>query len=33
MIVTDKFVFVHLPRTGGTFVTDMIMKFFRQHVR
>jgi hypothetical protein len=28
MIVTDKFVFVHLPRTGGTFVTDMIMKFF-----
>ena len=28
MIVTDKFAFVHLPRTGGTFVTDMIMKFF-----
>jgi hypothetical protein len=28
MIVTDKFVFVHFPRTGGTFVTDMIMKFF-----
>jgi hypothetical protein len=28
MIVTDKFVFVHLPRTGGTFVTDVIMKFF-----
>lgn len=28
MIVTDEFVFVHLPRTGGTFVTDMIMKFF-----
>jgi hypothetical protein len=28
MIVTDKFVFVHLPRTGGTFVTEMIMKFF-----
>jgi hypothetical protein len=28
MIVTDKFVFIHLPRTGGTFVTDLIMKFF-----
>ncbi len=28
MIATDKFVFVHFPRTGGTFVTDMITKFF-----
>ncbi len=28
MIVTDKFVFVHLPRTGGTFVCDVIRKFF-----
>jgi hypothetical protein len=28
MIVTDKFVFVHLPRTGGTFVAEIIMKFF-----
>ncbi len=28
MIVTDKFVFVHFPRTGGTFITDVIMKFF-----
>lgn len=28
MIVTDNFVFIHLPRTGGTFVTDTIMKFF-----
>jgi hypothetical protein len=28
MIVTDKFVFVHFPRTGGTFVTDVIMRFF-----
>jgi hypothetical protein len=28
MIVTDKFVFVHLPRTGGTFVTEVINKFF-----
>ena len=24
MIVTDKFVFVHLPRSGGTFVTAVI---------
>jgi hypothetical protein len=28
MIVTDKFVFVHLPRSGGTFVTGVIRKFF-----
>ena len=28
MIVTDKLVFVHLPRTGGTFVSEVIAKFF-----
>jgi hypothetical protein len=28
MIVTDKFVFLHLPRTGGTFVSEIIKKFF-----
>jgi hypothetical protein len=28
MIVTDKFIFVHLPRTGGTFVSEVIRKFF-----
>ena len=28
MIVTDKFVFVHLPRTGGTFIYEVISKFF-----
>jgi hypothetical protein len=28
MIVTDKFVFVHLPRSGGTFVSDIIWRFF-----
>ena len=28
MIVTDKFVFVHLPRSGGTFVSDVIRKCF-----
>jgi hypothetical protein len=28
MIVTDKFVFVHLPRLGGTFVSEVIRKFF-----
>ncbi len=27
-MVTDKFVFVHLPRTGGTFVSEVIRKFF-----
>ena len=24
MIATDKFVFAHLPRSGGTFVTAVI---------
>ncbi len=28
MLVTDKFVFVHLPRTGGTFVSEVVRKFF-----
>jgi hypothetical protein len=28
MIVTDEFVFVHLPRSGGTFVSEVIRKFF-----
>ena len=28
MIVTDKFVFVHLPRSGGTFISEIIQKFF-----
>jgi len=28
MLVTDKFVFVHLPRSGGTFISDLIRKFF-----
>ena len=28
MIVTDKFAFVHLPRAGGTFISDVIRKFF-----
>jgi len=28
MIATDKFVFIHLPRTGGTFLKTLIQKFF-----
>lgn len=28
MLVTDKFVFLHLPRTGGTFVYEVVKKFF-----
>jgi len=28
MLVTDKFVFLHLPRAGGTFVYEVIRKFF-----
>ena len=28
MLVTDEFVFLHLPRAGGTFVYDVVRKFF-----
>jgi hypothetical protein len=28
MLVNDNFVFIHLPRSGGTFVSDIIKKFF-----
>jgi hypothetical protein len=28
MLVTEKFVFLHLPRAGGTFVYDVVRKFF-----
>ncbi len=28
MLVTDRFVFLHLPRSGGTFVSAVIRKFF-----
>jgi hypothetical protein len=28
MLVTDNFVFLHIPRSGGTFVSEVIRKFF-----
>jgi len=28
MLITDKFVFLHLPRAGGTFVYEVVKKFF-----
>ena len=28
MLVTDKFVFLHFPRAGGTFVYEVVRKFF-----
>jgi len=28
MLVTDQFVFFHLPRTGGTFIYEIVKKFF-----
>jgi len=30
MIVTDKFVYLHLPKTGGTFVRSVLRKISRQ---
>ena len=28
MLITDKFIFLHLPRAGGTFVYEVVRKFF-----
>jgi len=28
MLVTDQFVFLHLPRAGGTFIYEVVKKFF-----
>jgi hypothetical protein len=29
MIFTDKFVYVHMPKTGGTFVTNTLFRLYR----
>jgi len=26
MVITDKFVYIHKPKTGGTFVTDALLR-------
>ncbi len=28
MVVTDKFVYIHKPKTGGTFVTDALLRLY-----
>ncbi len=28
MVITDKFVYIHKPKTGGTFVTDALLKVY-----
>jgi hypothetical protein len=28
MLITDQFVFIHFPRAGGTFIYDVVKKFF-----
>src|SRR5581483_10654859 len=33
MLATDKFVFGHLPRSGGTFISDVIKSFSLQLTR
>lgn len=33
MLVTDDFVFLHIPKTGGTFVTEMLMELDRRSDR
>lgn len=29
MIITNKFIYIHLPKTGGTFVTDALFKVYQ----
>ena len=28
MVITDKFVYIHKPKTGGTFVTSALLKLY-----
>ena len=28
MVITKDFVFIHMPKTGGTFVTEMLRKVY-----
>lgn len=28
MVITDRFVYIHKPKTGGTFVTDALLKLY-----
>ncbi len=30
MLITDRFIYLHEPKTGGTFVTETLMKLHRQ---
>lgn len=30
MLITDEFVFTHMPKAGGTFVTSSLKEFYRQ---
>lgn len=32
MIITDDFVFIHFPKTGGTFVKTILMKLKEKHI-
>lgn len=33
MIITDDFVFIHYPKTGGTFVTDVLKRLYQYKKR
>jgi len=33
MIFTDNFVYVHKPKTGGTFVTDVLRRIYGSGTR
>lgn len=33
MLITDRFVYVHMPKTGGTFVTEALTKLHRPRTR
>ena len=31
MLITDRFIFIHFPKTGGTFVTKVLEKYLNDH--
>ena len=31
MLITDRFIFIHFPKTGGTFITKVLEEYFNAH--
>lgn len=33
MIVSDKYIFIHFPKTGGTFVSTVIENYLKRQIK